>query len=348
MKKIGYLCIVASFLTVMASRAQAQINIGDKGTLSGKVYADYYWFAQNHNADVEGDNGFWFRRIYLTYERALAESFSTRLRLEMNSSGILGSNDKMTPVVKDAYLKWKKGSHQILAGISSTPTFGLTEDVWGYRSVEKAPQDLFEFGSSRDFGLSFKGKLGKEDRLGYHFFVGNGNSNRVELNQGKKLMLAVNYRLTDHFVVEAYGDWNDGPNSEDVVTVQGFAGYQSDRLDIGALYSHQVQHSASPVGADLNLDLISLFGSLAFSENLKGFLRADHLFDPNPAGPSTDYLPMSSSAESSTVLIGGLDVLLAEKIHLIPNIESVVYGETPAGVRPATDLLPRLTLFYQF
>lgn len=345
MKRIGFLCLV--FFFTIFNDAHAQVSVGEKGTLSGRVYSDYYWFAQHHDPSIEGQNGFWFRRIYLTYERSFGEGFSSRLRLEMSSPGDFTSDDKMSPVVKDAYLKWSNDHHQILGGISSTPTWGLVEDVWGYRSVEKSPQDLYDFGSSRDFGLAFKGNVGEERRVGYHFFVGNGNSNGAEINEGKKVMLALSYELTEHVIVQVYGDWNDRPNESDLMTAQGFAAYQSDNFNFGALYSYQFQDQAEPA-AGRKLDLVSVFANTTFSDQVRGFIRADHLFDPNPAGESTSYLPMSSEAGSSTVLVGGVDLLLHENIHLMPNIETVVYGEDANGDTPGSDVVPRLTLSYNF
>ncbi|MCW9708113.1 porin [Fodinibius salsisoli] len=345
MKQIGILCLISIF--TIFNDVQAQVSVGEKGTLSGRVYSDYYWFAQHHDSEVEGNNGFWFRRIYLTYERSISDHFSSRLRLEMNSSGDLSTNTEMTPTVKDAYLKWSKNSHQIYAGISSTPTFGLVEDVWGYRSVEKAPQDLFDFGSSRDFGLAAKGEFGQDNRIGYHFFVGNGSSNGVELNKGKKLMLSLSYQLTEHFVIQAYGDWNEQPNNVDIVTGQGFAGYQSDNFNIGALYSYQFQDNIHQENKRKQ-DLISVFANANFTDKVGGFIRADHLFDPNPGGASTSYLPMSSEAGSSTFVVGGVDLLLHDNIHLMPNVEAVFYGETQTGTNPEANIVPRLTLSYNF
>ncbi|SHF51160.1 hypothetical protein SAMN05443144_109142 [Fodinibius roseus] len=344
--RIGYLCII--IMTFQINNVVGQVSAPDKGSFSGLIFSDYYWFAESHNADLKGKNGFWFRRIYFTYDHEISNSFSSRLRLEMSSPGDFASNEKMTPVVKDIFLRWERAGHQITAGISSTPIFGLIEDVWGYRPVEKAPQDLFGFGSSRDFGVSFKGALGSDQQAGYHLFIGNGNSNKAELNKGKKIMLALSYNLTDHLVLQVYGDWDDRPGSSDWKTVQGFSGYQSEHFNFGISYTHQIRENINNSLGDNELDLVSLFTNMELTDNIKGFARADHLFDPVLDGESISYLPMSSAAESATFLVGGVDLSLHENIHLIPNVETVVYGENEAGVRPNSDIVPRLTLFYTF
>lgn len=344
MKRLALLCLL--FIGFSATQSFAQITIGDDATLSGRVYSDYYWMAQHHNEDIDGKNGFWFRRIYMTYNRDLNESISTRVRLEMNSAGDFQSGTEMIPNVKDAYLKWQNENHQILAGISSSPTFGLTEDVWGYRSVEKSPQDLYDFGSSRDFGLAFKGRLGQAGDLNYHLFVGNGNGNKPDVNRGKKVMLSLGYNLTDKIVIEGYGDYNSQTNDPDSYTAQLFGGYESEKLNVGALYSNQYHEGQLGLSAQ-SLDLVSVFSNFKINDTTKGFLRADHLFDGYMGGGGNSYIPFAEDVES-TFLVGGADFLLADQVHLMPNIEAIIYGKNGQGISPDTDIIPRLTLSWEF
>ncbi|MEL7834785.1 hypothetical protein [Fodinibius sp. Rm-B-1B1-1] len=333
-------------LCLYAMPTAAQVSVSEDATLSGKVYSDYYWMAQHHNENIEGKNGFWFRRIYATYNHDLNESFSTQLRLEMNSSGDFVTNTEMTPTVKDAYLKWSNGTHEIYAGISGTPMFGLTEDVWGYRSVEKSPQDLYDFSSSRDFGLAAKGKLGSAEKVQYHLSLGNGNSNRPDIDKGKKVSLSMAYYFTDKLVVEGYTDYNSQTNRADSYSAQVFGGYQSDDLNIGALYSNQY-HEGTLGGRSRNLDLVSVFSNFSITEKAKGYLRVDHLFDGYQGGRNNSYIPFAEEVES-TFMVAGADFLLAEKIHLMPNVEAVVYGENAQGLSPDTDIIPRMTLYWEF
>lgn len=344
MKRTALLFLL--FLYFLNVQSIAQVSLGDDARFSGTIFTEYYWMAQHHNDDIEGKNGFWFRRIYATYDRNLNDSFTTRVRLQMNSTGDFQSNTPMTPEVKDAYLKWQNDHHKILAGISSTPTWGLTEDVWGYRSVEKSPQDLYGYGSSRDFGLSFKGDVTPSGNLIYHFFIGNGNSNRPEIDRDKKVMLALTYHLGENFVIQGYGDYNRQTNNPDSYTSQLFGGYQSEKLNIGALYSNQYVEGQLGL-PPRNLNLVSVFTNFRISELTHGYLRADHLFDGYRGGSSNSYIPFAVNVES-TFLVAGADVLLADQIHLMPNIEAIVYGRNNQGVTPTTDIIPRLTLSWQF
>lgn len=337
---IPALFLTLTFLFSLAPSTAAQ----DAGSFSGYVFGDYYWAAASHQSGLENRNGFRIRRIYLTYERALYDNISTRLRLEMDQPGDFTTESKMTPVVKDAYLRWDTGGPTVYLGIASTPTWGLVEDVWGYRSIERSPLDLHDLGSSRDFGVEVTGSLLEDDRLHYDLMFANGSSNRAEINRGKKLMGSLGYDLTETLTFEVYGDWNDNPGAGDAYTGQLFLGYQGERLRLGALAARQVQEQ---LGSDLERRVASLFGSAAVTEHVSVLGRVDRMFDPNPAGPSIDYLPFAP-ANASTLLIGGIDVEPRENIHLMPNVEVIVYDESPAGERPATDVMPRMTFYYRF
>ncbi len=336
------LILVAGLVLAMASGLFAQ----KEGKISGYMFGDYYYMAANHDADVEGANGFWLRRIYLTYDRALDKQFAVRFRLEMNSAGDFSSKSKLTPVVKDAYLKWKKNQHSIYLGISSTPTWDLVEHFWGYRSVEKTPLDLQKFGSSRDFGVAFKGSFDSEKKFGYHLMFGNGSSNASENNDGKKVMLALTAEPGNGIVLQGYVDFEERPGQTDRYTVQAFAGYKQEAFRIGAQFAHQ-NRQVGPGLDDLKLQIFSVFGAARLSPKTWGFARVDRQFDPNPAGAKISYIPFDPTSKS-TFVVAGVDYRPISNVHLMPNAEFVFYDDNAAGTSPDTDFIPRLTFFYKF
>ena len=317
----------------------------DQGKISGYMFGDYYYVAANHNKDIEDANGFWMRRIYLTYDKGLSEQFSMRFRMEMSNPGNFTSTSKMTPVVKDAYLKWKKGLNSIVLGISPTPTWDFIEHFWGFRSVEKTPLDLQKFGSSRDFGIAFKGNFDVEKRFGYHLMLANGSSNGTENNDGKKVMLSLSAKTDAGFVVEGYVDYEERPGDSNRYTLQGFAGYKTKRARVGAQFSHQ--NRKVPGAGDLNLEIGSLFGAAKLTDKVWGFARVDRQFDANPDGAKISYIPFDNSAES-TFLVGGVDIRPAKDVHLMPNVEAVIYDKNDAGFTPDTDVIPRFSFYYKF
>ncbi|MFQ5649935.1 MAG: hypothetical protein ACE5IY_08325 [bacterium] len=338
MKKHALILISMLILT-------APLFAQDSGKISGYMFGDYYYMAANHNEDLEGANGFWMRRIYFAFDKGLSEAFSMRLRLEMSSAGNFTGKDKMTPVVKDAYLKWKKGKHSIYLGISGTPTWGLVEKFWGYRSVEKTALDLQKLGSSRDFGIGVKGTLDSNKRVKYHLLLGNGSSNGTENNEGKKAMFSVSAKTEAGFIIEGYVDFEERPGETNRYTLQGFAGYDKKTFRVGVQFAHQNRQVAG--ADDMTLQVGSLFAVAKLSEKVWGFARIDRMFDPNPSGAKISYIPFDASAKS-TFFVGGLDFQPAKNIHLMPNIEAVFYSENDAGVSPDSDIIPRFSFYYKF
>lgn len=128
------LIAIATVLCGLSTAGVAQEAV----KFSGYLFGDYFYVSQNHNKDLEGRNGFWIRQIHFICDRAIAENFAARLRFAMAHPGNFTAG-KAVPFVKDAYLKWNLGAHQLYVGISPTPTFQVIEQIWGYRSVEKTP-----------------------------------------------------------------------------------------------------------------------------------------------------------------------------------------------------------------
>jgi hypothetical protein len=336
-KFILLMLVVILFAAVFPAKA-------GNGKISGCMFGDYYYISSNHNEHLEGRNGFWLRRVYLTYDQELSDTFSARLRLEMaHPDGLGKSADKAVPFIKDAYLSWKTGNHQVLLGISSTPTWSVVEKTWGYRSVEKTPQDLQKFGNPRDFGIAMKGKLDSAGKFKYHLMLGNGNSNKSENDKGKKVMLSVGFYPTKSVIVEIYGDWVDKPGDTDWTTLQAFVAYKAKKMRLGFQYAHQTRKGDT----DLKLNVGSVFGVFQLSKKVSFLARVDRMFDPNPSGETISYIPFSSEAKS-TFIVGGLDFKVHKQVSIMPNIEVIIYHNPGSGDKPTTDVIPRLTFYFKF
>ncbi len=318
----------------------------ETGSFSGLVYADYYWIAQNHNQDLEGEKGFWARRVYFTYDYNLTTDVATRFRLEMNSPGDFTSTTRLEPFVKDLFLDWSiNENHSLIAGVSGTPTWGRGESVWGYRSLEKSPLDLYKMGSSRDFGIALKGQLGQSGDVNYHLMAGNGSGP----NRWHKYMFSLAWWLTDNLLIEGYGDFETVDDEIFRYTLQGFAGYVSDRVNLGALFAvhHEENDRAGTDDKNITREVASVFGNFSVSNRWTSVIRVDHMFSANPLGPTIDYIPFSAEAPSTFFLVG-LDYEATKNVHVIPNVEMIIYSENDAGYTPDKDIIPRLTLYYHF
>lgn len=318
----------------------------DNPDISGYMFGDYYWVAASHDSDLEGRNGFWFRRIYLTFDQTLSEHWSVRLRGEMDQPGDFSSGVKMEMTVKDAYVRWEGDRHQVVLGLSPTPTLGVPEDVWGYRPVEKVPVDLYGFGSSRDFGIAASGQLGATGIVRYHAMLANGSGTGTEINKGKKAMLALTLAPEGGFMAWVYGDLENGTDDGGRTTFQGALLYRGEQGRAGVQYIHQTRYVEN--GDDAGFDLVSVFGAAQLNDQVNIFARYDRQFQPNPAAGGIEYIPFATRGEANFI-VGGLDVKLHDNVRIMPNVETVFYSEGESGAEtPDPEVMPRLTFYYQF
>lgn len=321
-----------------------------EGKTSAYLFGDYAYVASSNDADLDGKSGFVVRRIYFTYDNDISEQFSARVRLEMNQKDFTSSRAKMEPVVKDAYLKWKLDRHSLYFGLSGTPTWGLVEKFWGYRWLEKTPLDLHKYGSSRDVGFAAKGALDSEKNINYHIMAGHGESNYSETDKGKKYYASVSFKPTSKTVFELYGDFEDSEGDESNTSsyiVQGFIGLEGDFGRAAAMFTY----SKAETGED-SFDqnrILSGFVVAKLSEKANGVLRIDHLTNPNASADGVSYLPMYDNADNTTLVLAGVDFLMAKNVHFQPNIEMVTYGDdVTTGEKPDGEFIPRLSIYYKF
>ena len=341
MKKILALFAILLF----SSTVFAQDSTESKGKFSGYVFGDYYYIVKNHKTEIKDQRGLWFRRIYVGYEYQIDDNFSTKLRLEMSNEGDFTSKVAIIPFIKDAWLKYKLEMMELMLGIHSPPSFTVIEKYWKYRSVEKTPLDLQRMATSRDFGISLKGKFDDKGILKYHLMLSNGSSNKEEVNKGKSGLLSLGFYPAKEWIFEIYGDYADQEGKKDWYTLQGFIGFLSKQFWAGIQYADQTRKNSET--GDYNLRIGSVYAGASISDHFNIFARVDKMFDPNPEGDKIPFIPFDPTAES-TFLVAGIDWQPVKDISFIPNIEFVKYEQNSEGVTPGSDLIGRITFFWKF
>ena len=327
-----------------AASKPAERSWYEKVAVSGLLFGDAYAVAAHHDPAIDGQWGFWLRRGYLTFDVDLAAKWSARFRLEVNSPGDFESSSKMTPFVKDAYVAWKDKGHELYLGISPSPTFELVEGFWGHRAVEKTPLDLYRLGSSRDFGVAWKGRAAG-GRVAWHAMLGNGAGEGGETNEGKKAMLSVSFQPTKELVVEVYADTEDRPESADRSTFHAFAGFRGARSRYGVEFATQKREAAED--PDRTVSVASFFGVWELGGKVSVLARFDRAFDGIPDAGDIPYLGLAGDTEFDLFLVG-LDYRIHRMISVIPNAEYVAYRESGGAPAPDDDLIARLTLTVRF
>lgn len=313
--------------------------------VGGLVFGDLYYLAQSHDPELEGQTGFWIRRIYLDFDSKITDHWSSRLRFEASHPGDFVTKDKMVPFVKDAWLKFKSGDHSIIAGVQPQPLFDVVESTWGYRPVEKTPQDLFKFGGSRDTGLGYRGDFGEDDMVRLAAVAGNGADVANETDDGKKVGVSLGFFPKNGLIIEVYTDIENRPGDTDRQTYQLFAAFKKEKFRFGLVGTRQKRDVE---GADsLDIDVASVFGVVNTGDKGAVLFRYDRMFDAISDAPKIPYLTFSADGEISLAIVG-YDIKVHKNISIIPNLEYVTYASVSGVSKPDNEMMVRITGFWKF
>jgi hypothetical protein len=321
---------IASLLLLGAAATVSPAQTGPK--LSGLAYIDYYYVLDDPAGAGDGDNGFSYRRLYLTGDHPMSENVSFRARLEANDAS---TNDDglPTPFVKDLYVRWTNAigeGHEVLLGVTSPPAFETSEGFFGYRSLEKTQMDLRGIVSSRDFGVRVQGPVASPGRIRYAVMLGNNSSVKRETDRNKRFYAQLEFQPVDRLTVTLGGDYaamDDGST----VTASGFAGYRTDRFRIGA------EAFLSPVRRDAPLEDadrsgVSVFAAAQASPTVELILRYDRY--------STGMDGIDETGEFALV---GAAFTVENRLRVIPNL---VVNRAPGADDPM--LTGRITVEANF
>ena len=343
------------FLLIALTIAMLPGLVHSEGEIKGYMVGEYY-FVLDHNTGEYGDgggkgrNGFWFRRIYFTYDNKLSDSVKMRFRLETASPAQWSTSSLLVPFVKDAYLSFKLGQSSLIGGIMSPPSFAQIEDIWGYRTLEKTPLDLYRWTSSRDFGISFKGG----QNFIYHFMFANGSSNKAEINLGKKIYGSLGYKFGGFFV-EAMAQYDRAKEGDNDLIFQTFGAYSGDWGRIGIQFSNR---SYTPKNLDSRpYNVFSVFAVIKADENLELIGRYDMNFGngykESFSGDKIAFVPFAENHEFSFI-IAALSWQVVKNVWLIPNMKFATYKENEdmknveGYEKPESDAYANFTVWFKF
>ncbi|MEW6510561.1 MAG: hypothetical protein AB1428_06320 [Bacteroidota bacterium] len=344
-----------------------------QGKISGYMFGDYFYNVSRDSSisklpNVGATNGgksfqaFQLRRIYFGYDNDISEQFSARFRLEGDFTAVEGSAAAQKIFIKDAFLRWKNifAGSDLYFGVQPPPAFDISESAWGYRSLEKTIMDLRGIISSRDFGVSLRGKFDESGTVGYWVMVANNSSTNAENDKYKRYYALIHLRPSKNIQVTIHGDYKDQARinnpkstaippatlSNGVLTGSVFLAYSEPEVFlIGA--EGFLQSTAHGFTDPKTLDLvsrqglgISIFGWYNVSTTLALVGRYDY-YDPN-----------SNSVVKGDVrnyILGGLSWKPDKNVSVIPNVQVETYEAQPnAGRSFDASVTARLTVYYIF
>ena len=289
----------------------------------------------------EGLHGFTFRRLYLTADFRLSEAFSGRARLEADEGTV--EEDGSLPNIKDLYLTWQsEAGHALTFGITPPPVFGISEDVWGYRSLDQTIMDLNDIASSRDFGVRATGPLAGDGLLRYAVMYANNRGVKPENNRSKRVYARLQASPSESLLFTLGGDYAGYGGGEggvlgptDATTAHAFAGYVTPGFRAGLKgYWQRLGYE------DLNIPLedatpdrlgVSLFTAVQVAEEWEAVGRIDR------ARHETLF-----EAFYRTYALAGVAYRPHEMVRFIPNLRLLKRDDQ------AANLQARMTLHVGF
>jgi hypothetical protein len=334
------------------------------GKFSGLMFGDYYWYYRWHqdqisNANptsVEGQQGFWMRRMYLAYDYSYNERLTMRLRFEANSNGQFAGGN-LDPFIKDAYLKWTyHAGQQVTIGIQPTLAFDWLEGFWGLRHIEKTPVDLYRIDTARDFGVTASGPVAV-DGLRYAVQFGNDSGNGSEVNVDKAVRVEGRFERKSGIALQGFYGYMSRPNGEDRYTAQGIAGYRHSPVRVGGMFVWQERKSGATGTPNQTINVQSGFVVWDVLSKADTFLRVDHVSGHRggvetglPGADGIDYWLLSPNSPFTTWIAGG-EWRLLPNVRMGPNVELFKYSHDPDPITfPGRDLDAqfKVTFFWSF
>ena len=278
-------------------------------TFGSQIYADYSYVVKSASGEEDGNNAFGYRRVYFTANYVKSERFSGRLRLEA-TDGSTTAQGKPAPFVKDLYLKWRGAlgaGHDLIMGVSSPPSWVVSEAVWGYRSLIRSLQDRGEILSSRDMGVAIRGPVTSDGRVRYGAMIANNENVSRETDKHKRLYGQFEFYPTDVLSFTLGGDFASFEDGS-AVNVNAFAGYSSHELRVG------VEGYISPRSFDDRSDElvntgISIFVVAQLLRPLSAIIRIDRL--------AQDFLGVRTT---NTMILAGVTFKVERGVEIVPNI----------------------------
>ena len=350
--KNTHLCnilFIAPVLLCSAHSVFGQDTTAAKGKFSGEMYFDYFYNIEQMDSSKKDLQGFQLRRVYFTYDYAIARNFDTRLRLEVDQN-TLTSNNKIGEFVKEAFLQWKNifpGS-DLITGLSATPTWFVSEDAWGYRSLEKTIMDFHGISVRTDLGVDLKGKITHDGVVNYFLKIGNNSGQSPETDKFKRYYGMLHFKFTPSVQATAYADFDAEDKTLDAydglsknnhrILFAGFINYHEEAnysLGLEGFYrimQNNYQPSAAYPLQNQNVYGVSAFGWVSAGDNVRLIGRFD-VYDPNT----------SADKDGSSYFLTAVDYMPVKEVHVMPNFYVQSFQ---ADV--ASDVVARMTFYYTF
>jgi len=280
------------------------IRLAVDGKIGGITYFDY--------TKTEDKSAFNFNRQYFSYTGEDAENINYKIIFDIgrinkivDTEGKDTEDTRLVAFLKKAQIDYKTSFGKVSMGLIGTNTYGVQENNWGYRFIEKSSIDLYKYSSTADIGIGFSRSL--IDNLNMSLQVVNGEGfKQPQLDKYHKISLNTTYG-------ERRLNKNDGYNTGIVYSteatdgdptnmISAFGGFAGMGLRIGAEYDMLTIGSTES-------SIISVSANYSFMDNKDIFFRYD-IYDGDT----------SVEEDGSSYIITGILLSCGNGLSVAPNM----------------------------
>lgn len=312
---VRFLTAAPVFLLLFVSSLHSQSASGSKFQFGFQVFTDYYHTLKHFNPVLKDSSGFDINRMNFTVEYKIDSSYDTRIRLESEDRVSILNNSVLAAFIKDLWLRYKfaGGKSELIFGIQQTPSYRLSEQNWGYRSIERMQQDFERLLGTRDFGIMFRSYITDIAPLRLSILLANNSSVARETDIRKRVYATLDLEQKSGWNATLSADYQRLPGETEGMGTSLYAGYLTGarRFGIEAFYHQKIRKLATPGFSVNNLYYrgISFFGNYSLRQDFDFLLRAD--FTSRSLG---------NLSQQCILFISGFDYHPNESVHIIPNI----------------------------
>jgi hypothetical protein len=215
--------------------------------------------------------------------------------------------------------------------------------------------DLFGIVPSRDLGVDLKGKFAESGIVKYWLKIANNSGNAPESDKYKRFYGLLEFDPSPELLITVYGDYAAYSQKTDAFTKTAkgngafvgaaFLNYrQKGSFSMGLegfIKSQQNNYAAtktSPLTTQSGYGLsVWAFANIGETTQLVG--RFDTV-DPN-----TDA---SSNLDRKSLILAGIQFNPIKSVSITPNIEVITYQATSKNGGDKSDIMPRVTFYWEF
>ena len=299
--------LVFIFLIILTTKVLHSQTNDETFTPDGKPLALIF---SNFNTQFSDGNvmpAFDITRAYLGYEYNFTPEWYARVVLDFGDPR--AGRNQFSAFLKNAYLQYSKERLAVYFGMIATTQFKVSENIWGYRYIEESYQDLYNFNSSADLGITVEYSF--SDMISADISVMNGEGyRRMQSDEFLRPGAGITLKPANYLTARVYADYMGKEVKQQSLAT--FLAYTGTQFTAGAEYNYQHnvnmaegQHMYGP----------SFFTTYRPTESLKIFGRFDKLNSSTLAGETEPW----QISDDGNLLMAGFEISPAKGVKFAPN-----------------------------